>query len=264
MSKLQGSWIWYELNTTDAAGAKAFYEAVVGWNIILGTEAPLHYGHIINADGGSTGGLLPLTPEMQGEGARPAWLGYIGVDDVDAAVAALIAAGGKVLMPKVTIDVGSFALVTDCCGAPFYVMTPTMPEGAGPSTCFSPTLPGRCAWNELRAGNQQAALAFYTGLFGWSLPEPMDMGPMGKYQFIAHEDVVVGAIMQSPPASPLPRWSHYFRVADIDAAIAAIAANGGQLLNGPHPVPTGDWVVTGTDPQGAAFALVGARIGAGA
>jgi predicted enzyme related to lactoylglutathione lyase len=256
MSKLQGAWIWYELNTTDPTGAKAFYEAVVGWTITLGTEPPMNYGFIANADGGSTGGLLPLTPEMTAEGARPAWLGYIGVDDVDATVEALTAAGGKLLMPPADIPMaGRIALVTDCCGAPFYLMTPNMPEGAGPSTCFSPSLPGRCAWNELHADNQQSALVFYTGLFGWSLPEPMDMGPMGKYQFIAHEDVVVGAIMQSPP----PHWAHYFRVPDIDAAVAAITAQGGQVLNGPHPVPTGDWVVTGTDPQGAEFALVGAR-----
>ena len=30
---LQGSWIWYELMTPDADGAKAFYDRVVGWNI---------------------------------------------------------------------------------------------------------------------------------------------------------------------------------------------------------------------------------------
>ena len=29
----QGDFIWYELMTPDPAGAKAFYDAVVGWNI---------------------------------------------------------------------------------------------------------------------------------------------------------------------------------------------------------------------------------------
>ena len=28
-----GDFIWYELMTPDAEGAKAFYDAVVGWNI---------------------------------------------------------------------------------------------------------------------------------------------------------------------------------------------------------------------------------------
>ena len=41
------------------------------------------------SDGGFAGGVLPLTEEMQQHGARPIWLGYIGVDDVDATVAAI-------------------------------------------------------------------------------------------------------------------------------------------------------------------------------
>ena len=260
MSTLQGAWIWYELMTTDAAGAKAFYEAVVGWQITPGTEAPLFYGHIGNADGGDTGGILPLTAEMRAGGAGPAWVGYLGVDDVDAAIVAIKARGGAVLMPKTTIPVGSFAMVTDCCGAAFYIMTPQMPAGAAsPSTVFSPTLPGRCAWSELSAGNQANAIRFYTELFGWALPKPMDMGARGTYQFIAHDEITIGAIMPKMPQSPAPHWNHYFRVTNIDIAKAAVLAGGGQVLNGPMQVPGGDWVVQGCDPQGAFFCLVGQR-----
>lgn len=262
MTTLQGAWIWYELMTTDAAGAKAFYEAVVGWTITPGNEPPLHYGMIANADGGMTGGLLPLTEEMRAGGARPRWVGYLGVDDVDAALAAITAAGGQVLMPKTSIEVGSFALVTDCCGAPFYVMTPKIPEGTTQgSTASSPTLPGRCTWNELWAGDAGKAIAFYTGLFGWSLPEPLDMGPMGKYQFIAHDGVTIGAIAKKPEQSPVAGWNHYFRVPDIDAAKAAAEAHGGSIVMGPMEVPGGDWIVQGVDPQGAFFALAGGRKG---
>lgn len=262
MAKLQGAWIWYELMTGDPAGAKRFYEAVVGWSVTPGTEPPMFYGFISNADGAMTGGLMPLTPEMTANGARPAWLGYIGVEDVDAMISAITAKGGRVYMPATDIaGAGRIALVTDCCGAPFYVMTPQMADGNGPSTAFSPKLVGRCGWNELCAGNQQAALAFYTELFGWSLPEPMDMGPMGPYQFITHEEVTIGAIMRNPPQSPVPHWNHYFRVADIDVAKAAVVAHGGQVVNGPHPVPTGDWILQGIDPEGAFFCLVGQKAG---
>jgi predicted enzyme related to lactoylglutathione lyase len=44
-------------------------------------------------------------------------------------------------------------------------------------------------------------------------------------------------------------------VPDIKIAAERIAANGGKILNGPMEVPGGDWIVNGTDPQGAAFAL---------
>ena len=85
------------------------------------------------------------------------------------------------------------------------------------------------------------------------------MGEMGEYKFIAHNDVDIGAIMQKPPQMPVPMWNHYFRVPSIDAARAAVEANGGTVMMGPHEVPGGDWIIQGTDPQGAMFALVGAK-----
>jgi predicted enzyme related to lactoylglutathione lyase len=46
-------------------------------------------------------------------------------------------------------------------------------------------------------------------------------------------------------------------VPSIKAAIQSAEQNGGTINMGPHQVPTGDWIVIGTDPQGAEFALVG-------
>lgn len=260
MGILQGSWIWYELVTPDPAGAKAFYEAVVGWSMSIGDASTRNYGFISNRDGGMTGGMMRLDQNMIDQGARPCWLGYIGVDDVDALVAAVEAKGGRCLMAAIDIPMaGRMALVADCCGAPFYVMTPTPPPGGGESTAFAPSLLGRCGWNELMAGDAAAAIAFYTALFGWSLPDAMDMGAMGKYQFIAHDGTTVGAIMQRPPQVPVTAWNHYFRVAGIDAAAAAATAHGGTIANGPMEVPGGDWIVQGIDPQGAFFCLVGPK-----
>lgn len=258
---LHGGWIWYELMTPDADGSKAFYDRVVGWNIQTTHGENTGYGFIVNADGGMTGGVLHLDPAMRAGGARPCWLGYIGVDDVDATLEAVEAAGGKVTMPPRDVEMaGRIAMVADPNGAPFYIMTPKPPPGAsGESTAFSPTLPGRCAWNELMGTDQQAALDFYTGLFGWALPEPMDMGEMGTYQFVNHDDLMVGAIMRKPPEAPVSAWTHYFRVADIDAAKAAAEESGGSIMMGPMEVPGGDWIIQGMDPQGAFFALVGAR-----
>lgn len=261
MTSLQGSWIWYELITPDFAGAKAFYEAVTGWTISQGPPEADGYGSIANSDGSMTGGVLALTAGMAEAGARPCWLGYIGVDDVDATVAAIKAAGGAVLMlPRDVPMAGRIAMVADTAHAPFYIMTPTPPSGGGESTVFSAEKnPGRCGWNELMAGDAAQAIAFYTGQFGWTLPDAMDMGPMGSYQFIAHDGVTVGAIMQKPPEVPAAGWNHYFWVQSIDTAQAAIEAHGGTVINGPHEVPGGDWIIQGIDPQGAVFCLVGAR-----
>lgn len=260
MATPQGSWIWYELMTHDPEGAKAFYEPVVGWSMTTGNSENPEYDFLSNADGGMTGGLLRLSGEMAAHGARPCWLGYIGVDDVDAAVAAIEAKRGKCLMPARDVEMaGRIAMVADCCGAPFYVMTPAPPPGGGESTAFSPSLQGRCSWNELLAGNAADAVDFYTALFGWTLPEPMDMGAMGKYQFIAHDGVQVGAIMQKPEQVPVAGWNHYFRVTSIAAAQAEVTARGGQVVTEPMQVPTGDWIIQGIDPQGAFFSLVGGK-----
>jgi uncharacterized protein len=261
MGTLQGSWIWYELMTGDAAGAKAFYEAVVGWTLTPGTPEMGGYGFITNPDGGMTGGVLTLSDEMCEHGARPCWMGYIGVDDVDAALVAVEYAGGKVLMPAHDVPTaGRMAMVADCCGAPFYIMTPSPPLGGGESTAFSryETL-GRCSWNELMAGDDIKALEFYTGLFGWHTPEPMDMGSFGKYHFVEHDGVPIGAIMKKMPEIPVAMWNHYFRVASIEAAKATVEAHGGRVINGPMQVPGDDWIIQGIDPQGAMFSLVGGK-----
>src|SRR5690348_1849885 len=78
-----GDFIWYELMTTDAEAAKDFYDAVVGWNFGEGAEEYQGYRMINTRDGGFAGGVMPITNEMQQHGARPTWLGYLNVNDVD-------------------------------------------------------------------------------------------------------------------------------------------------------------------------------------
>ena len=87
----------------------------------------------------------------------------------------------------------------------------------------------------------------------------MEMGPAGRYEFIRHNGVI-GAVMPKPEAMPVPMWHYYFRCAYIDVAYNAITEHGGQILHGPDEIPGGDFIVKGIDPQGALFALVGARI----
>lgn len=65
--------------------------------------------------------------------------------------------------------------------------------------------------------------------------------------------------MPKPKEMPMPMWHYYFRCADIDIACKAITGNSGQILHGPDEIPGGDFIVKGFDPQGALFALVGAR-----
>jgi hypothetical protein len=258
-STQQGAYIWYELMSPDPEGSKAFYDAVVGWNISEGEAAYNGYRMIGRSDGGFAGGVLPLTAEMQQHGARPTWLGYIYVDDVDQKAAAIEQAGGKALMPATDIpNVGRIAMVADPQGAPFYIMKPIPPanDPNAQSDVFSPDSEQRVSWNELSTSDPVAARKFYVDQFGWGTDEFMDMGEMGEYRFIERDGSRIGAlcgVMQGQH----PKWRYYIRVPSIAKAKATAEAKGGSIRMGPHQVPTGDWIIIGADPQGAEFALVG-------
>ena len=257
-----GHLIWYELMTPDADAAKAFYDAVVGWQIGDPVAEFQGYRMIDRSDGGFNGGILPLTDEMQQHGARPTWLAYIGVDDTDSAAAAIAQAGGKVLMPAFDIPgVGRIAMVADPQGAPFYVMKPIPPEGREneQSDVFSVDQPQHVRWNELATTDPEGAIDFYRTQFGWSQEGDMDMGEMGKYRFIQNRGTTIGAVMPKPAQLPVSKWTYYIGVDDIDRALDAIKSGGGQVLNGPMEIPGGEFAVNAMDPQGASFGLVGPR-----
>jgi predicted enzyme related to lactoylglutathione lyase len=253
------SFIWYELLTPDPVGAKAFYDSVVGWTIEPQPSGEMDYRMIGRSDGGQAGGLMRLTDEMRSHGAHPIWLGYINVDDVDASVASIESSGGKVLLAAFDIpNIGRIAMVADPQGAPFYVMKPTPPEGREneKSDVFSPDAVQRVGWNELSTSDPVAARKFYTERFGWGSDEFMDMGEMGEYRFLEMDGARIGALCGMMPGQH-PKWRYYFRVPSIAKAKAAAEQGGGTIAMGPHQVPTGDWILLGTDPQGAEFALVG-------
>lgn len=264
MPNLPGSFIWYELMSPDPAASKAFYDAVVGWDINTQSTGPegTDYRMIKRSDGGNAGGVLKLDDAMREHGARPMWLGYLSVNDVDAAVAEVATAGGTALMPPFDApSVGRIAMITDPQGAPFYVMKPTPPSGAEgqSSDVFSVDQPQHVRWNELTTSDPDAAITFYTGQFGWAQEGDMDMGEMGQYRFLQQAGVAIGAVMPRQPQSPANAWTYYIGVDDIDRAAKAIVDGGGQILSGPMEIPGGEFAVAAIDPQQAPFGLVGPR-----
>ncbi len=270
---MHGDFIWYELMTTDAEGARGFYSSVVGWAIGASEGDPPY--ELIEGSDGAVGGMLTLSPAMCERGARPIWLGYVAVDDVDQALASITGGGGEVLMPAKDIPQGRLAMVSDPQGAPFYVMKPRPPAGRedmeSHAFSYDRKRPGHCAWNELMTPDPAGALDFYGQRFGWVKDGEMDMGELGKYEFLSRPERrregqmgsgMLGAVMPMMPGAPRPAWTHYFRVTDIDAARQAIEASGGQVLRGPDEIPEDEFSLNGLDPQGAVFALVGPRKGA--
>jgi uncharacterized protein len=244
--------IWYELMTADSEASKAFYDGLFGWTIGPKPEG-MDY-RMIDTPEGQVGGVLVLTDEMKAEGARPGWLFYVGVEDVDTTVAEAEKAGGKVVVPPTDIpDVGRFAMLTDPAGAPFYVMR-GIPDEA--STAYQRMGMHKCSWHELTTTDQAGANAFYATLFGWTYPDKMSMGPLGDYVFVQTAGEIVGATMPKPDANAPEGWRFYFRVPDIDAAAETVRAGGGTVFMEPMEVPGGEWIIVAADPHGAVFGAV--------
>ena len=259
MTNPHGSFIWYELITPDPDSSAQFYGAVIGWTV--GDQPPGDFDYrMIQAADGTVGGMLRLTEAMAVGGGRPGWLGYIGVDDVDATLARLVTAGGSVLMQATDMPgVGRLALVTDPQGVAFYLMRGASDDA---SHAFAPDRIGHCAWNELVTTDQVAALAVYGDVFGWVADGAMPMGDMGDYTFLSHDGRQIGAVMTAP-AGASPQWNYYFHVTDIAGAPTRIRTAGGSVVHGPTDVPGGSQIVLGIDPLGASFALVGQGDGLG-
>jgi predicted enzyme related to lactoylglutathione lyase len=258
MSDFHGRFIWYELMTSDPAGAKAFYGDVVGWTSQDMPMSDMTYS-IFEADGAGVGGLMALTADAKATGVPPNWTGYVAVDDTDAATGRATALGGSVIHASQDIpDIGRFAIIADPHGAVIAIMTPLPMDPPRPQAPRG--TPGHTSWHELYAGELETDFAFYAALFGWRKDSDMDMGPMGVYRLFSNRDGQAGGMMTRPPTVPVPAWLYYFQVGDIDAAARRVTAGGGQVLTGPMEVPDGSWIIQGLDPQGAMFALVGRRI----
>jgi predicted enzyme related to lactoylglutathione lyase len=258
MTEDHGKYVWYDAMTTDVAAAAAFYKEVIGWETQDSGMPDRTYLLLLkNAIG--IGGLMPITPDAAARGARPMWMGYIEVDDVDECAGKVKAAAGSILHgPEDIPTVGRFALAGDPHGATFVLfkgMDGQMPAAVAPGT------PGHVGWAELHAGDLATAWPFYVGLFGWTMAGEMDMGPMGVYRMFAtgrdaQPGEMAGGMMTKTPQMPAPMWLYYFNVDSTEAAIARATGAGAQLLMGPQEVPGGQWIAQFLDPQGAMFAVV--------
>jgi predicted enzyme related to lactoylglutathione lyase len=253
MSKPKGKFVWYELMTTNVPAAEAFYHDVIGWTA-ADSGLPGKQYSVLSAGAIQVGGMMKLSQEMCDAGARPAWIGYVAVDNVDDAAAQLAQAGGTLHRgPEDIPGVGRFAAVADPQGAVFLLFRGN--SDAQPARVEFGT-PGHVGWHELMANELDSAFAFYAAQFGWTKAEAVDMGPMGLYQTFATGDVPVGGMMKRPPEVPMSFWTYYFNVNEINSAIARVREGGGKILNGPMQVPGGLWIAQCLDPQGAMFAML--------
>jgi predicted enzyme related to lactoylglutathione lyase len=128
--------------------------------------------------------------------------------------------------------------------------------------------PGTFSWTDLNTTDQEAAKAFYSGLFGWEITD-MPAGEGVVYSMAAIDGKWVGAISPQPQqqreAGVPPAWNSYITVANVDEAAAKARELGATVHAPPFDVMEAGRMAVVQDPQGAWFLLWQAKehIGAG-
>ena len=198
MASSHGRFVWYELMTTDVEAAKAFYGKVVGWGA---REAPGSRYTLFTAGRAATSGLVDLPLDAKKRGARPQWVGYISVDDVDGSVNRVKELGGTIHIPPTDAgDVSRFSVVSDPQMATFILVKWSDPGRQPP---IDPRALGHVGWHELLAVDWKRAFAFYREIFGWQ-KVGADTDPTGIYQQFSVAGQAIGACSTSrrPRQSP--------------------------------------------------------------
>jgi len=246
-----GNFVWYDLMSSDPAGSEAFYTALIGWGT-QDWDGDMPYRMWTNNEK-PLGGVMQLPQEAADAGAPSHWLAYVATPNVDSTAEQAVELGATVVVPPTDIPgAGRFAILTDPQGATFA----TFQEGTESEGSSEPRGVGEFSWHELMTNDYEAAIDFYSPLFGWQKQEAMDMGESGIYQMYGQpESPPLGGMFNRPPEVPVNAWLFYISVPDIHAAAEKTKSLGGQILHGPMEVPGGDMIVQCLDPQGAMFAL---------
>jgi predicted enzyme related to lactoylglutathione lyase len=247
---VRGRFVWHELMTRDVPAAKKFYSGLAGWK----PQAwPLDPNYTVNhSEHGPQAGFMNIPADMPAD--MPAhWVTYIGTRDVDGTAAAAVRAGGSILKgPDDIKGAGRYAVLKDPHGAVFAILDPensrAEPSGMPPAGSFS--------WHELATSDNEAAFAFYSGLFGWDALMRHDMGPMGIYLIFGTNGVQRGGMFIKPAENPgPPYWLPYVSIPDADVAFASAMGAGAKTLVPPMTVPGGTRIAQLLDPTGAAVAV---------
>jgi predicted enzyme related to lactoylglutathione lyase len=112
--------------------------------------------------------------------------------------------------------------------------------------------PGTPSWVDIGVHDIEAAVTFYTQLFGW---EAEDAGPdSGGYHMLRKNGKFVAGLGPAQDPGP-PRWTTYVTVADADATAAAVKDAGGTVLLEPMDVMDAGRMAVFADPTGAVCSI---------
>lgn len=242
-----GTPCWADNHVPDLEAARAFYGAVLGWQI---DDPDPEAGNFAGAriDGRPVAGFLVAV-----DGAQPGWHVFFATEDIDATAASIDEHGGTSLFGPHNVgpDRGRFQLAADNAGAVFGVWQAGSLTGTGVYGEH-----GSLGWEDLRSSDPAASQAFYRAVFG-HVTEPLaEAGP--DYVLFRLPDGSVaplGGMGGMFGSSGDSHWLQYFAVDDVDAASASATSNGGSITQAAQDTPYGR-IAGLADPFGATFSIV--------
>jgi predicted enzyme related to lactoylglutathione lyase len=233
--------VWHDHVSGDVEKAKAFYTALLGWEIETWKPGEMNYP-MITVEGKMHGGFGPA------QGAPSHWLGHVAVDDADAAAKRAEQAGGKVAAPPMDIpDVGRMAVIQDPQGA-------TLSAFAAASEA-TPVSEGVFVWDELLTTDVEDAKRFYGEVFGWTSHEFESLPEAPPYTLFRSGDADRAGCMAMPDEAKAmgarPHWIPYIGVDDVDGTTARAKELGATIYMDGTDIPTVGRIAVFGDPTGA-------------
>ena len=254
---------WVDTEQTDPRAAMDFYGGLFDWTFtpVMPEGAPGQY-YIAQLHGEDVAAIGSGTSDA-------AWNTYFAVTDADSAAAQVAAAGGRVeSAPEDAGPGGRTATCRDPQGAEFRLWQPYRRLGAQVVN-----LPGSWNFSNLHVPDRDAALTFYTRVFGWNYVDlGSDVDAMisvpGYGDHLAatvDPDIylrqanapagfadVIGAVERSPGAE-LAQWRVIFSVIDLDASAGLAQQLGATIVKTSETA----WAALAVlrDPQGAELTL---------
>jgi predicted enzyme related to lactoylglutathione lyase len=255
---------WIDTEQPDPQAASRFYGGLFGWTLTDAVLPGAPGSYLIATLGGQdAGAIAPAT------GDAAAWNTYVAVDDADTAAVAVTAAGGTVVAaPADAGSAGRTATCLDPAGVAFRLWQARRRPGVQVAN-----VPGAWNFSDLHTPDRDAAMAFYTPVFGWraadlaqgagtmiqvpgygdhlaatvdpDIHERQDSAPPGFAD-------VIGGLVITGPREPA-RWHVTFTVADRDAATTTAERLGATIVTSSDDTWTKNALVR--DPQGAEFTV---------
>jgi predicted enzyme related to lactoylglutathione lyase len=232
------------ISANDLARSGAFYSGLFGWTLQpLSSELAAMIppaGPMVALRSGVPAGSPGLVP-------------YLGVPDVAAMLARVVAAGGEIEKAPWSLPmVGTLARFKDPSGT-LYGLTNATPHNGAPHVPVpfgaNPKPPaGALCSLEMHAAAGRGE-GFFDGLFGWST-----LATMPQYTSFDPGAGIGGVFQAHTPALPA---LGYVYSDDVAASLAAITAAGGKPLGEPMSLPGLATFGYFADPSGTNMGLIG-------